>query len=123
MLTSSPHLWRIIWFQTRCGRTVEFLTKDFDLQPSVVAFFYSRRWEEERCFDTWKNDFTQAKACGKSPVTIENQVRLAIVPGIVQQFLICPYPVFGRPRTWRGVGRRPSSITSNRWSQESKGRY
>ena len=32
------------------------------LQPGVVAFLYSRRWEEEKCFDTWKNDFTQAKA-------------------------------------------------------------
>jgi hypothetical protein len=87
-LTSSPYLWRIIRFQTRRGRTVEFLTNDFDLQPGVVAFLYSRRWEEEKCFDTWKNDFTQAKAWGKSPIAIENQVRLAIVTGILIAILL-----------------------------------
>lgn len=87
-LTSSPQLWRIIRFQTRRGRTVEFLTNDFHLQPGVVAFLYSRRWEEEKCFDTWKNDFTQAKAWGKSPVAIENQVRLAIVTGILIAILL-----------------------------------
>jgi len=87
-LTSSPCLWRIIRFQTRRGRTVEFLTNDFDLQPGVVAFLYSRRWEEEKCFDTWKNDFTQAKAWGKSPLAIENQVRLAIVTGILIAILL-----------------------------------
>lgn len=65
--TSSPAPWRLITFRTRRGQVVEFLTNDFDLQPGVVAFLYSRRWEEEKCFDTWKNDFSQAKAWGKRP--------------------------------------------------------
>ena len=78
-LTSSRAPWRLITYRTRRGHVVEFLTNDFDLQPGVVAFLYSRRWEEEKCFDTWKNDFSQAKAWGKSPVAIDNQVRLAII--------------------------------------------
>ena len=53
-----------------------------------MAFLYFRRWEEEKCFDTWKNDFTQAKAWGKSPVAIANQVRLAIVTGILIAILL-----------------------------------
>jgi hypothetical protein len=47
MLASSPEPWRLITYRTRRGHVVEFLTNDFDLQPGVVAFLYSRRWEEE----------------------------------------------------------------------------
>ena len=61
-LASSPQLWRIIRYRTRRGHLVEFLTNDFDLQPGLIAFLYSRRWDEEKCFYTWKNDFSQAKA-------------------------------------------------------------
>jgi hypothetical protein len=82
-LSSSRQPWRLITFHSRRGHQVEFLTNDFSLEPGVIAFLYSRRWEEEKCFDTWKNDFTQAKAWGKSRVAIENQVRLAIVTGIL----------------------------------------
>jgi hypothetical protein len=82
-LSSSPQPWRLIAFRTRRGQLVEFLTNDFDLPPGIVAFLYSRRWEEEKCFDTWKNDFSQAKAWGKSVVAIDNQVRLAIVAAIL----------------------------------------
>jgi hypothetical protein len=82
-LSSSRQPWRLITFQSRRGHSVEFLTNDFTLEPGVVAFLYSRRWEEEKCFDTWKNDFTQAKAWGKSTVAIENQVRLAIITGLL----------------------------------------
>jgi hypothetical protein len=56
MLTSSPEPWRLITSRTRRGHVVEFLTNEFDLQPGIVAFLDSRRWEEEKCFDTWKND-------------------------------------------------------------------
>ncbi len=49
------------------------------LLPGVVACRYCRRWEEEKCFDTWKNDFAQAKAWGKGTVAIANQARLAII--------------------------------------------
>ncbi|HYN62926.1 MAG TPA: transposase [Rubrivivax sp.] len=82
-LRSSRQPWRLITFQSRRGHLVEFLTNDFTLEPGVVAFLYSRRWEEEKCFDTWKNDFTQAKAWGKRSVAIANQVRLAIITGIL----------------------------------------
>ncbi len=87
-LSSSSEPWRLITYRTRRGQVVEFLTNDFDLQPGVIAFLYSRRWEEEKCFDTWKNDFSQAKAWGKSPVAIENQVHLAIVTSILVAMLL-----------------------------------
>jgi hypothetical protein len=88
MLASSPEPWRLITYRTRRGHVVEFLTNDFDLQPGVVAFLYSRRWEEEKCFDTWKNDFSQAKAWGKRAVAIDNQVRLAIVTSILVAMML-----------------------------------
>ena len=62
---------------------MEFLTNEFDLAPGLIAFLYSRRWEEEKCFDTWKNDFSQAKAWGCSIVAIDNQVQLAIITSIL----------------------------------------
>jgi hypothetical protein len=49
----------------------------------VIAVLYSRRWEEEKCFDTWKNDFSLANAWGASVPAIENQVRLAIVTSLL----------------------------------------
>jgi len=65
-----------VTFRTRRGWSIEFLTNDFDLQPGVGAFLFSRRWDEEKCFDTWKNDFSQSKAWGKSLTAIDSQVRL-----------------------------------------------
>lgn len=82
-LASSPQPWRLITYRVRPGHDIEFLSNDFDLQPGVIAFLYSRRWDEEKCFDTWKNDFSQAKAWGKSVVAIDNQVRLAIITSIL----------------------------------------
>ncbi len=83
-LASSRQPWRLVAFNSRREHVVEFLTNDSTLEPGVVAFLYSRRWEEEKCFGTWKNDFTQAKAWGKSCVAIESQVRLAIIiPGML----------------------------------------
>jgi hypothetical protein len=87
-LSSSSEFWRLITFRTRRKRVVEFLTNDFSLEPGVIAFLYSRRWEEEKCFDTWKNDFSQSKAWGKSVVAIDNQVRLAIITSILVAMLI-----------------------------------
>lgn len=88
MLSSSPEPWRLIAYRTRRGHVVELLTNDFTLQPGVAAFLYSRRWEEEKCFDTWKNDFSQAKAWGKRAVAIDNQVRLAIVTSILVAMIL-----------------------------------
>jgi hypothetical protein len=87
-LRSSPEPWRLISFRTRRGHEVEFLTNEFDLEPGLIAFLYARRWEEEKCFDTWKNDFSQAKAWGASLVAIDNQVRLAIVTSILVAMLV-----------------------------------
>ena len=87
-LRSSRELWRLITFRTRRGHQVEFLTNEFDLEPGLIAFVYSRRWEEEKCFDTWKNDFSQAKAWGASVVAIDNQVRLAIITSILVAMLL-----------------------------------
>jgi len=87
-LSSSSEPWRLITYRTRRGHVVEFLTNEFDLQPGVIAFLYSRRWEEEKCFDTWKNDFSQAKAWGKRAVAIDNQVRLAIVTSILVAMML-----------------------------------
>jgi hypothetical protein len=88
MLASSPEPWRRITYRTRRGHRVEFLTNELDLPPGVIAFLYSRRWEEEKCFDTWKNDFSQAKAWGKRAVAIDNQVRLAIVTSILVAMML-----------------------------------
>ena len=82
-LGSSRKFWRRITYRTRRGRLVEFLTNDLDLEPGLIAFLYSRRWEEEKWFDTWKNDFSLAKAWGTRPVAIENQARLAILTSIL----------------------------------------
>ena len=51
-LSSSSEPWRLITYRTRRGHVVEFLTSELDLQTGVIAFLYSRRWEEEKCFDT-----------------------------------------------------------------------
>ena len=61
-LSSSREEWRLITYRPRRGGELPFLTNDFSLLPGVVAFLYFRRWEAEKCFDTWKNDFAQAKA-------------------------------------------------------------
>lgn len=82
-LSSSPAPWRKVTYRTRRGRIVEFLSNDFKLQPGLLAFLYARRWDEEKCFDTWKNDFAQAKAWGKRPVSIENQTCLAILTSLL----------------------------------------
>lgn len=84
----SPQPWRLITYRTRRGHRVEFLTNELDLEPGLIAFLYSRRWEEEKCFDTWKNDFSQAKAWGASVVAIDNQVRLAIVTSVLVAMLL-----------------------------------
>ncbi len=87
-LRSSGEFWRLITFRTRRGHLVEFLTNELDLEPGLIAFLYSRRWEEEKCFDTWKNDFSQAKAWGASRAAIDNQVRLAIITSILVALLL-----------------------------------
>jgi len=78
-LKSTRQDWRLITYRTRRGKVVQFLTNDFTLEPGLIAFLYSRRWDEEKCFDTWKNDFSQAKAGVSRKTAIQNQVLLFII--------------------------------------------
>ncbi|MFZ1574735.1 MAG: hypothetical protein WAT36_05780 [Chromatiaceae bacterium] len=87
-LSSAREEWRLITYRPRRGGELPFLTHDFSLLPGVVAFLYFRRWEEEKCFDTWKNDFAQAKAWGKGTVAIANQARLAIITSLLVAILL-----------------------------------
>ena len=87
VLQSSPEDWCLITFRTRRGRKIQFPTNDFTLEPGLTAFLHARRWDEEKCFDTWKNDFSQAKAWGASKTASKNQVLLAIVTNIPLEML------------------------------------
>lgn len=87
-LLSSGEFWRLVTFRSRRGHTVEFLTNDFTLEPGMVAFLYARRWDEEKCFDTWKNDLAQARAWGRSRVAIQNQTLLAIITALCAAMLV-----------------------------------
>ena len=87
-LSSSREEWRLITDRARRGKVLQFLTNEFSLLPGVIAFLYFRRWEEEKCFDTWKNDFAQAKAWGKGTVAIANQARLAIITHLLVTLLL-----------------------------------
>ena len=65
------------------GVQYSYLTNNFDLEPGVIAFLYLRRWDEEKSFDPWKNDFSQKKAWGKSKTAIQNQTTLAVITSIL----------------------------------------
>lgn len=78
-LKSSDEFWRVITYISRRGRTVEFLTNDFSLELGEIAFMYSRRWDEEKAFDVWKNDLAMGKAWGKTKESIASQVLLALI--------------------------------------------
>ena len=51
--------------------------------PGVVAFLYLRRWDEEKCFDTGKNDFSCSKAWAKSIHRVYQQALFAIMTSIL----------------------------------------
>lgn len=88
VLKASKAPWRIVHYRTPEGHEFEFLTNDFSLSPGMVAFLYLRRWDEEKCFDTWKNDFSCRKAWSKSAVGIRMQALLAIVTSLLVMMLI-----------------------------------
>jgi hypothetical protein len=115
-LSSSREAWRLITYRARRGGALQFLTNDFSLLPGVVAFLYFRRWEEEKCFDTWKNDFAQAKAWGKGTVAIANQARWPSSPVCWWRSSSTPAwvprgPRMRRPGPNRKSGRRPRWMT------------
>jgi Transposase DDE domain len=78
-LQSSTSAWRRITYKAPNGNDYTFITNDFTLSPGVVAFLYLRRWDEEKCFDTWKNDFSSSKAWAKSKSGIYQQVLFVIM--------------------------------------------
>lgn len=82
-LKASGTPWRLIGYETPDGTRMEFLTNEQDLAPGVVAFLYLRRWDEEKCFDTWKNDFSSSKAWSKSVTGITQQAYLAIMTSLL----------------------------------------
>jgi hypothetical protein len=88
ILKSSSSVWRRVHFLTESGKEMIFLTNDMTLEPGVIAFLYLRRWDEEKCFDTWKNDYSQGKAWGLSIVAIDNQTRLAIITNLLVAMLL-----------------------------------
>jgi hypothetical protein len=54
----------------------------------MIAFLYSRRWEEEKCFDIWKNDFSQAKAWALKEEAINTQSLLAVITNILIELFL-----------------------------------
>ena len=70
---------------------MEFLTNDFSLEPGEIAFMYSRRWDEEKAFDVWKNDLAMAKAWGKTKASITNQVLLAVITQLLLALFLTKY--------------------------------
>jgi hypothetical protein len=76
-LRSSSGRWRRITVETDAAEEIAFLTHELDLEPGVLAFLYLRRWDTEKCFDTWKNDFAQARAWGVHRIAVDNHARLA----------------------------------------------
>ena len=90
-LKASKTLWRLITYRTPNGSTFKYLTNNFDLEPGVVAFLYLRRWDEEKCFDTWKNDFAQKKAWSKGASAIKSQALLAIISSVLVALFVNEY--------------------------------
>ena len=82
-LKASEHPWRLIHFRTRKDETLEFVTNELDLEPGIVAFMYLRRWDQEKCYDTWKNDYACAKAWSKSQCGLEIQVLIAMITSVL----------------------------------------
>jgi hypothetical protein len=64
-LRRSPAVWRRITVETDAAQQIGFLTHELDLAPGIVAFLYLRRWDAEKCFDTWKNDFARGARVGR----------------------------------------------------------
>ncbi|VAX24787.1 hypothetical protein MNBD_IGNAVI01-2831 [hydrothermal vent metagenome] len=80
--------WRLIGFVTDDGTEYEYLTNDFDLEPGIVAFLYYRRWDEEKYFDTFKNDLSGKKAWSKSAIGIEQQALLGMITLILTRLFL-----------------------------------
>ena len=78
-LQASSSAWRRISNKVPNGNEYTFITNDFTLSPGVVAFLCLHRWDEEKCFDIWKNDFSSRKTWAKSHSGIYQQVLFVIL--------------------------------------------
>jgi hypothetical protein len=87
-LACSEQPWRLIEWLSPDGIHYEYITNDFDLAPGVVAFLYHRRWDEEKYFDSIKNDLANAKAWGKTPVAIGQQAQLSLLTYILTRLFV-----------------------------------
>ena len=93
---SNKKPWRLIGFINEDGTSFEYLTNDFELEPGIVAFLYYRRWDEEKYFDTFKNDLAGAKAWSRSTIGIEQQTLIGMVTLILTRlFLIHQQGILG----------------------------
>jgi hypothetical protein len=84
----SKEPWRLIQWQSAEGEIYEYITNDLSLDPGVVAFLYYRRWDEEKYFDNFKNDLSNEKAWGKSPIAIKQQALLGMVSYILTRIFL-----------------------------------
>ena len=84
-LNASTQEWRCIHYKTPEGKELIFLSNELTLEPGLIAFLYLRRWDEEKCFDTWKNDFSCKKAWSKSNNGILQQALLAVITSLLVQ--------------------------------------
>lgn len=82
-LRASRQAWRLISYRTPEGGLLRFLTNDFDLKPGMIAFMYLRRWDQEKSYDTWKNDFASGKAWSKSQCGLTMQLMLAMITALL----------------------------------------
>ncbi|MDZ7923316.1 MAG: transposase [Marinagarivorans sp.] len=84
-LNASAEEWRCIRYKTPEGKELVFLSNELTIEPGLIAFLYLRRWDEEKCFDTWKNDFSCKKAWSKSNNGIFQQALLAVMTSLLVQ--------------------------------------
>lgn len=87
-LQNSKARWRLIRWSSPEGIEYEYLSNDFDLDPGVLAFIYHRRWDEEKFFDSFKNDLANEKAWGKSPVAIDQQGLFAMMTYLLTRLFL-----------------------------------
>jgi Transposase DDE domain len=80
--------WRLIKWRSPDGDIMEYLTNDLHLEPGVVAFLYYRRWDEEKYFDTFKNDLAGSKAWGKKPAALEQQCLMCMITTILTRMFL-----------------------------------
>jgi len=95
-LDSSQEQWRLIGYKSHTGEHYEYLSNEFDVASGVIAYLYHRRWDEEKYFDNFKNDLSNAKAWGKSQTAIHQQALTGMITFILTRiFSLKHAQVFG----------------------------